>query len=52
MYENSSLKKFISKSYANSKSNAKYQENGHFDVWFLNNSKKFQKNSKKNTFFF
>jgi len=35
MCENSSLKKFISKSYVHSKSDEKYQKNGHFNVWFF-----------------
>ncbi len=43
MQENSDLGKFISKSYAHSKSDEKCQENGHFDVWFFLNSKKIQK---------
>jgi len=44
MCENSSPKFFISKCYVYSKSNGKYQENRHFDVWFLLKSKEIQKN--------
>jgi len=50
MYENSDLEKFISKSYAHSNSDGKYHENSHFRIWFLENSKKIQKSSKKKTF--
>jgi len=38
--KNSSLENFICKSCVQKKSNEKCQENGHFDVWFLENSKK------------
>jgi len=44
-YINSNLEKFISKSYTKNKHDEKYQENRHFDLWFLENSRKF-KNKK------
>jgi len=51
MCENSDLEKFIFKRYAPNKHKRKYQENGHFDVKVLKNSKKFQINKNKNDIF-
>jgi len=43
MWENVGLEKFIPKNYVQKKHDRKYPKNGYFGVWFLENSKKFNK---------
>jgi len=50
MCKNSDLEKFVSKCYAQSKTDGKYHKNRHFKIWFLENSKKIQKILQKYPF--